>query len=246
MTWRARLLALVLAAIAAPAAAQEDDAAAQARATMVEIIRLETARSSSLTGISEIDPRVVAAMRKVPRHEFVPEPIRRYAYADSPLPLGHDQSLTQPYLVALMLHVVRVGKDDVVFETGTDTGYVAAVLAELAKRVYSVEIIGPLASEAKKILSRLGYGTIQVSEADGFYGWAEHAPYDVIVLKEAVTEVPAPLLAQLKPGGRLVAPIGPLDGMQVLTLIEKDADGRLSERKLLPVRFAPLQGGQRI
>jgi protein-L-isoaspartate(D-aspartate) O-methyltransferase len=237
---------LLLALIAAQSAAEEVDEAARARTAMVEIIRLETALSAPLTGVAEIDPRVMAAMAKVPRHEFVPEPIRRYAYADSPLPLGHGQSLTQPYIVALMLHAVRVRADDVVFETGTDTGYVAAVLAELARRVYSVEVVGPLASEAKRILARLGTRNVEVSEADGFYGWAAHAPYDVIVLKEAVTEVPAPLMAQLKPGGRLIAPIGPLDTGQILTLIEKGADGKLSEQKLLPVRFAPLQGGQRI
>jgi protein-L-isoaspartate(D-aspartate) O-methyltransferase len=242
---RAFLLALLLAFRVLPAGAQEDEAA-QARAAMVEIVKLSTVMSSPITGIDEIDARVLAAMSKVPRHEFVPEPIRRYAYADSPLPLGHDQSLTQPFLVALMVHAARVDPDDIVFETGTDTGYVAAVLAELAKRVYSVEVIGPLASEAKRILGRLGYRNIEVSEADGFYGWVAHAPYDVIVLKEAVTEVPAPLMAQLKPGGRLVAPIGPLDTGQILTLIEKGADGKLTEKKLLPVRFAPLQGGQRI
>jgi protein-L-isoaspartate(D-aspartate) O-methyltransferase len=246
MRLRILLSLLLLALIAAQPVAQEVDEAARARAAMVEIIRLETALSSPLTGVDEIDARVMAAMAKVPRHEFVPESIRRYAYANSPLPLGHGQSLTQPYIVALMLHAVRVGADDVVFETGTDTGYVAAVLAELARRVYSVEVVGPLASEAKRILGRLGTRNVELSEADGFYGWAAHAPYDVIVLKEAVTEVPAPLMAQLKPGGRLIAPIGPLDDGQILTLIEKGRDGKLSEQKLLPVRFAPLQGGQRI
>ena len=244
MSLRRLLLAIHL--LVAPAAAQEEDAAARARAVMVEIVRLHTAMAARETGVEEIDARVLDAMRKVPRHEFVPEPIRAYAYADTPLPLGRGQSLTQPSIVALMTHALRIGKDDTVFETGTDTGYHAAVLAELAKRVYTVEVIGPFAKEAAANLDRLGYATVSVREADGYYGWPEHGPYDAILLKEAVTEVPAPLLAQLKPGGRLVAPVGPLDVGQVLTLFEKDADGRVRETRLLPVRFAPLQGGQRI
>jgi protein-L-isoaspartate(D-aspartate) O-methyltransferase len=141
---------------------------------------------------------------------------------------------------------LRIEPGDVVFETGTDTGYVAAVLAELAKRVYTIEVIGPLAKQAKEILARLAARTIEVREADGYYGWPEKAPFDAILLKEAVTEVPAPLLAQLKPGGRLVAPVGPLGDAQTLTLFEKGADGKLRETKLLPVRFAPLQGGTRL
>jgi protein-L-isoaspartate(D-aspartate) O-methyltransferase len=242
-------LAVSFALVAAPSplSAAEDDEIGLARAAMVELIRLQAAATAGETGIAEIDPRVLEAMRQVPRHEFVPEPLRRFAYADTPLPLGHGQSLTQPYIAALMTHLLRIGADDVVFETGTDTGYHAAVLARLAKRVASIEVIAPLAMRAAHNLERLGYAkTVDLSAADGYFGWAEKGPFDAILLKEAVDVVPPPLLAQLKRGGRLVAPVGPLSGMQMLTLFEKDADGRVRERAILPVRFAPLQGGERI
>jgi protein-L-isoaspartate(D-aspartate) O-methyltransferase len=192
------------------------------------------------------DARVLAVMGKVPRHEFVPVKLRRYAYLDTPLPLGHGQSLSQPFLIALMTDLGRVRRTDVVFETGTGAGYHTAVLATLARRVVSVEVIAPLALKASATLKRLGYANAAVHLGDGYYGWKAGAPYDVMVVKEAVGHIPPPLLRQLKPGGRMVIPIGPRDGTQQLTLVEKGRDGKLRERNIMPVRFTPMQGGERI
>jgi protein-L-isoaspartate(D-aspartate) O-methyltransferase len=216
------------------------------RANLAKEIRKRVQATASETGVEDLDDGIVAAIAEVPRHAFVPPPLRPFAYLDIPLPITRDQNIAQPSLMALMTQLARIGKDDVVFETGTDSGYHAAILARLAKKVYSVEIIAPLAAQAKERLKRLGYNGIEVQASDGFYGWAEKGPFDVIIIKEAVQDVPPPLLNQLKPGGRLVAPIGPLDQGQTLKLITKDRNGRIRERGVLPVRFSPLQGGERI
>jgi protein-L-isoaspartate(D-aspartate) O-methyltransferase len=229
--------------IAGPGRAHANDVAA--RHEMVRIVELQVAMLSVETGIEQLDARVLDAMRQVPRHAFVPEPLRAYAYGDHPLPVSPEQNIAAPLLVALMTHLVDVKAGDVVFETGTDVGYQAALLADLGAEVYSVEVVEPLAGQAARLLKELHYDNVHVEASDGYFGWAAHAPYDAMIIKEAIDHVPPPLLGQLKRGGRMVLPLGPAGGPQYLTLIIKDADGRVSERRIMPVRFSPLQGGER-
>ncbi|HEX5079059.1 MAG TPA: protein-L-isoaspartate(D-aspartate) O-methyltransferase [Geminicoccaceae bacterium] len=249
MRWRRTgpiaLLALLLGVMGSPVGRAADDAAA-ARERMVYIVEREVAAFADQTGIAKIDPRVLDAMREVPRHAFVPEPLRPYAYLPQPLPVTPDQNIAAPMLVALMTHLVEVQPDDVVFETGTGAGYHAAVLSRLAAQVYSVEVIEPLADRAARLLKEFGYGNVEVQAGDGYYGWSEHAPYDAIVVKEAIDHLPQPLLNQLKRGGRLVIPLGPAAGPQYLTLVRRDEAGKLHQRRIMPVRFSPLQGGERL
>lgn len=241
------LLALVLAgAMPAPAADDAEMSYAALRYQLVRWIEFHAVAAREQTGVKAIDPRVLRVMGEIPRHEFVPAPLRHLAYLDTPLPLGHGQSISQPFIIALMTHLARVGEDDVVFETGTGAGYQAAILARLARRVYSVEYVEPLAVAAAATLARLGYANVETRASDGYFGWSEMGPFDVILVKEAIHHVPRPLLGQLKPGGRMVIPVGPQEGVQQLTLIEKGLDGRLKETRVLPVKFAPLQGGERI
>jgi protein-L-isoaspartate(D-aspartate) O-methyltransferase len=216
------------------------------REEMVRILQLEALMVSRETGISEIDPRVLDAMRAVPRHVFVPEPLQPFAYRNHALPVGHDQNIAAPLLVALMTHLARVEPDDVVYETGTGAGYHAAVLAQLVARVYSVEVVEPLAEHAAELLKELHYDNVYAKAGDGYYGWPEHGPYDAIIVKEAIDHVPPPLLSQLKRGGRLVMPLGPAHGPQNLTVITKGQNGGVEERRIMPVRFSPLQGGERL
>jgi protein-L-isoaspartate(D-aspartate) O-methyltransferase len=236
-------LPAVIVLMSAPALGQANDSAA--RNEMVRIIELETMMLSAQTGITEIDPRVLDAMREVPRHAFVPEALRAYAYGNHPLPVGHEQNIAAPFLAALMTHLAHVEAGDVVFETGTDVGYQAALLANLGADVYSVEVVAPLADQATRLLKELGYDHVYVLESDGYYGWPAHAPFDAIIVKEAIDHVPPPLLGQLKRGGRLVMPLGPSGGPQYLTVVTKGVDGKVSERHIMPVRFSPLQGGER-
>jgi protein-L-isoaspartate(D-aspartate) O-methyltransferase len=239
------LLAVLLGIAPGPAAGAADNDAA-AREQMVDLVEREVAMFAGETGIATIDPRVLAAMREVPRHAFVPEVLRPYAYRLQPLPVTPEQNLAAPLLIALMTHVVAVQPDDIVFETGTGAGYHAAVLSKLAAHVYSVEVIEPLADHAARLLKDLGYGNVDVLAGDGYYGWSEHAPYDAIVVKEAIDHLPQPLLNQLKRGGRMVIPLGPANGPQFLTLVRKDEAGKLHEERIMPVRFSPLQGGERL
>jgi len=226
-------------------AARADANDVAARHEMVRVIELQVAMLSAETGIEQLDPRVLDAMREVPRHAFVPAPLRAYAYGDHPLPVTADQNIAAPLLVALMTHVVALRPDDVVYETGTGAGYHAAVLSRLVRDVYSVEVDEPLADRATQLLKELHYDNVHVQGSDGYFGWAAHAPYDAMVIKEAIDHVPPPLLAQLKRGGRMVLPLGPARGPQYLTVITKGADGTVSEQRIMPVRFSPLQGGER-
>ncbi len=216
------------------------------RAALMRDIESNARAAERMVGLAPLDRRVLKVMAEVPRHEFVPEPLKPFAYLNRPLPLGHGQNISEPYLIALMCDLADITAGAVVFETGTGAGYHAAVLAKLAKRVYSVEIIKPLAVRAAKTLARLGYDNVQVRAGDGYFGWAKHGPYDAMIIKESMTYVPQPLLDQLKPGGRMVVPLGRADGPQFLTLIKKDATGRIREKRILPVRFSPLQGGERL
>ncbi|MFH0907678.1 MAG: protein-L-isoaspartate(D-aspartate) O-methyltransferase [bacterium] len=186
------------------------------------------------------DPAVLAAMRRVPRHEFVPERFRSAAYADEPLPIGMDQTISQPYIVAAMTELIQVGPQDTVLEIGTGSGYQAAVLAEVVKRVYSIEILPELGRTAAELLARLGYTNVDVRIGDGYVGWPEHAPFDGIIVTAGADHVPVPLVEQLKAGGRMVIPVGPTLSVQDLLLIEKMSDGSIRTNNIMPVRFVPL------
>ena len=186
------------------------------------------------------DPRVLEAMRTVPRHEFVPAALRDDAYFDSPLPIGHGQTISQPYIVALMTELARPSRSDRALEVGTGSGYQAAVLSRLVAHVFSVELVDPLAQSASAVLRRLGYGNVTVRSGDGYLGWPDEAPFDIILVTAAPEEVPSALIAQLRPGGRLVVPVGRVWDVQDLQLIEKDAGGKVRTRSIIPVRFVPL------
>lgn len=232
-------------ACAGPAIADDQPDYARLRQEMVRLVEIGTIMVSDETGIAELDPRILQAMREVPRHLFVPEAFRPYAYNNHPLPLGHAQNIASPFLTALMTHLAAPEGKSVVFETGTGAGYHAALLARLAAEVYSVEVVAPLAEQAATTLAGLGLGNARVKQGDGYYGWADHAPYDAIIVKEAVDHVPVPLLNQLKPGGRMVVPLNALNGGQMLTVVYKNRDGTTKRVPVLPVLFSPLQGGDR-
>ena len=186
------------------------------------------------------DPRVLEAMRAVPRHEFLPDAIRGDAYWDSPLSIGHGQTISQPYIVALMTELARPAPGDRALEVGTGSGYQAAVLSRLVARVYSIELLEPLAASAAATLRRLRFDNVTVRQGDGYAGWPEEAPFDIILVTAAPEEVPPALVAQLKPGGRLVVPVGPVHDVQDLRVLEKDQAGRVRTRSVIPVRFVPL------
>ena len=198
-------------------------------------------RQIARRGVADED--VLRAMREVPRHEFVPEGQRRLAYVDSPLPIGEGQTISQPYIVAAMTEAIDPDPGDVVLEVGTGSGYQAAVLARLVKQVYSIEIVEALARSASERLAELGYTNVTVKAGDGYAGWPEHAPFDAILVTAAPDHVPEPLVEQLKPGGRLVIPVGEVHRTQELLLIEKDAEGNVTRRTMMAVRFVPLTGG---
>ncbi len=219
---------------------------AGARLGMLEAVAREAALAQEITGIAALDERVLNAMARVPRHLFIPEPLRRFAYLPRPLPVWQGQNTASPYLIALMTHLAEIEPGDSVFETGTGAGYHAAILAELGARVFSLEIIAPLAAETGTTLARLGYREqVETRVGDGYYGWPEAAPFDAIIVKESIDHVPTPLLEQLKPGGKLVMPLGGAEGPQFLTVIELTEGGRMKQRPVLPVLFSPLQGGER-
>lgn len=188
------------------------------------------------------DASVIAVMRDVPRHLFVPGPIRSGAYANCPLHIGHGQTISQPYIVALMTALARPRPTDRVLEVGTGCGYQTAVLSRLALHVFSLEINDDLHRQAAERLSRLGFANVTLARADGHAGWVSEAPFNVVLVTAAPDRVPAPLIDQLAPGGRLVIPVGPLEA-QELCLIEKDEDGRTQTKRLIPVRFVPMVGG---
>jgi len=223
-------------------AGHADDADyAIARAAMVDEVRLFT-RLARDTGVDALDENVMRSLGTVERHEFVPARQKSFAYENRPLPIGHGQTISQPYIVALMTDLIQPGRDDVVLEIGTGSGYQAAILAKLVKHVYSIEIIEALADESAARLKRLGYDNITTKLADGYYGWEEHAPFDAIVVTAAASHVPPPLVQQLKPGGRILIPVGGRFMTQQLLLIEKTADDEVITRQIASVRFVPLTG----
>lgn len=227
--------------------AQAMDETARARQVMVREVAEMAADTAFETGRERLDPRVLDALGRVPRHRFVPAHLANVAYANRPLPIGHGQTISQPYIVALMTDLLRLRAGDRVLEIGTGSGYQAAVLAEMLGRnhphVYTMEIIEPLATRARQTLAREGYGQVRVRLGDGYHGWPEAAPFDAIVVTAAATHIPPPLLKQLKVGGRMVIPVGPQFLTQYLLLVEKQADGKVTTRQILPVRFVPLTGG---
>jgi protein-L-isoaspartate(D-aspartate) O-methyltransferase len=224
-------------------ASGDDGDYAAARREMIAEIQATVTETRRETGRAQLAPEVMAAMDAVPRHEFVPGKLQAVAYANRPLPVGHGQTISQPYIVALMTDLLEVDGDDVVFEVGTGSGYQAAVLAELAGQVYTMEIVEPLALSARERLSRLGYGNVEARFADGYYGWPEKGPFDAIIVTAAVNHIPPPLVEQLRPGGRLVVPVGERFTVQHLLLVHKLEDERVTIRQILPVRFVPLTGG---
>lgn len=206
----------------------------------MEEIRADVRQTAHLTGRDKLDARVLEAFRRVPRQAFVPVELESSAYCNHPLPIGHGQTISQPYIVALMTDLIRPRPEHVVLEVGTGSGYQAAVLARLVKQVYSVEIVEPLGRQAMERLRRLGYDNVEVRVGNGQAGWPEHAPYDGILVTAAAEAVPPALVRQLKPGGTLVIPVGMTYFGQELRLIHKRPDGGMEERNVLPVVFVPL------
>lgn len=217
-----------------------DEAFESLRNRMMAEIAAEAALTAEHTGIAVFSERVMRVIGNMPRHEFIPVELQPYAYLNRPLPIGYEKTVSQPFIVALMTELLDLQADDVVLEIGAGAGYQAAILAELAQRVYSVDIIEELAMGADRTLKRLGYENVQIKVMNGYYGWPEHAPYNKIMVTAATELIPPPLLAQLKPGGRLVVPTG-IPEKQALTLVEKSATRGLAAREILPVRFSELE-----
>lgn len=247
---RSRTLRLLLAGLAlvAAASALADEVAeyAEMRRTLADAIEQGVNRMRQRTGAPAIDPRVIAAMAKVPRHEFAPPPLRPYAYLDRPLPVGPDATISQPSLVAVMTDLLKIERGQKVLEVGVGGGYHTAILAEMTPEVMSVEFHPNVAAAAKKLLERLGYKAVKVNVADGYYGWRPGAPYDAILVRMAIPDVSAALLEQLKPGGRLIAPVGPDTGPQQLIVFHKGKDGGVTETAIMEVIFRSLPGGTRL
>jgi protein-L-isoaspartate(D-aspartate) O-methyltransferase len=236
-----RLVALLLLAVAPLTALAQDAFDTQRRQMVAEIAAL--ARETAVeTGRPAFDARVIAVLGKVPRHQFVPTDQQRAAYQNRPLPIGHGQTISQPYIVALMTDLLNPRPEHTVLEIGTGSGYQAAILAELVQTVCTIEIIEPLAREAEERLRRTGYGRTRTRIGDGYFGWEECGPFDAIIVTAAASHVPPPLIKQLKPGGRMVIPVGAPFLAQHLMLVEKNRDGTITTRQLLPVRFVPLTG----
>lgn len=209
------------------------------RHKLVEEVVADVTAEISYSGGSTLSPSVVAAMQKVKRHLFVPPSQTVNAYLNRPLPIGYGQTISQPLIVAMMTDLMQVKKDDKVLEIGTGSGYQAAILAEIVKSVYSIEIIHPLGKQAAKRLKLLGYKNIEVKLGDGYYGWPEEALFDAIIVTAAASHVPPPLLKQLKPGGKMLIPLGMHFMAQYLMLVEKQMNGSVTSKQILPVRFVP-------
>jgi protein-L-isoaspartate(D-aspartate) O-methyltransferase len=229
---RACLTALSCLGCGDPVNAQDDSSYEAARETMVR---------EQIAGRGIRDPRVIEAMRRVPRHSFIPAAERSRAYDDSPVPIGQGQTISQPYIVALMTELVRPQPDDRVLEIGTGSGYQAAVLAGLVKHVYTIELEETLARSAAAALRELQLENITVRTGDGYGGWPEHAPFDIVIVTAAPERIPQPLIDQLRPGGRLIVPVGPRFTVQQLQLLEKDANGSVKTTEVSPVMFVPLR-----
>jgi protein-L-isoaspartate(D-aspartate) O-methyltransferase len=239
-----KLLLLAFIAFACEAMAQEDAQCVPERAAMVETIRAYARLEADVLGPQGISERVLEAIGKTERHRFIPERSCSVAYMDAPVLIGHGQTISQPFIVALMTHLAAVKLDDTVLEVGTGSGYQAAVLARLVRKVCTVEIIPSLAEAAAKVLRELGYNNVSVKVGDGYLGWPECGPFDAMIVTAALDRVPPPLMEQLKVGGRLVMPLGPVHAPQQLTVIEKIAPSETRMRSIAPVAFVPFTRSQ--
>jgi len=228
--------------LSGPTPAADTQPYTQQRMELMRLIEQDVRETSVHLDREMLDARVMKALAEVPRHLFVPDPQRRYAYQNRPLPIGHGQTISQPYIVAIMTDLLKLTAEDRVLEVGTGSGYQAAVLAELVKQVYSIEIIEPLGQRARDLLNKLDYDNIETRIGDGYYGWEAHAPFDAIIVTAAADHIPPPLIAQLKPGGRMMIPVGSRFMTQQLVIVEKDSDSKVTTRLILPVRFVPLTG----
>lgn len=237
--WRAMIIGLSVALCATLPACTQPSYDAQRVSLALEIER-HVFETRGYTGRSRLDAAVMNAMRTVPRHEFVPAEMRDYAYANRPLPIGEGQTISQPYIVALMTDLAGVDADSIVLEVGTGSGYQAAVLAEIVSHVYTIEIIGTLGRRAAQTLERLGYQNVTVRIGDGYLGWPAFAPFDAIVVTAAPEAVPSPLIEQLRVGGKLIVPVGPEGRTQSLQVLEKEPGGAITTTDMLPVAFVPL------
>ncbi|MEJ5348592.1 MAG: protein-L-isoaspartate(D-aspartate) O-methyltransferase [Desulfosoma sp.] len=239
-----RLLAVLLWVLGAfgisGAVAEEDPKYREKREAMLRVVLADMAATAQETGRETLSLNVLEAMRRVPRHLFVPLHLVNDAYENRPLPIGFGQTISQPFIVALMTELLDLPKDARVLEIGTGSGYQAAVLAQVAKEVYSVEILPELAQGAETRLKNLGYVNVHVKTGDGYFGWKEHAPFDGIMVTAAAPHIPPPLMQQLKPGGKLVLPVGPPFLTQYLTVVHKAQDGTATTKQVLPVAFVPL------
>lgn len=219
-----------------------EDEYRQQRDALVDVIKADVILTSDYLNQQALDEPVFDALRKVPRHEFVPDTERPNAYKNRPLPIGYGQTISQPYIVAVMTDLLKLKKTDRVLEVGTGSGYQAAILAELAGSVYSIEIVEQLGKQAAENLKRAGYDTVNTRLGDGYYGWEEAAPFDAIVVTAVASHIPPPLIKQLNPGGRMVIPVGAQFMTQYLVLVTKGDDGKVTTRQILPVHFVPLTG----
>lgn len=222
--------------------AQAEEDYAMARQTMIRVIEDLVNATRIHLDKEKLDEKVLQIMAKVPRHNFVPENNKHYAYENRPLSIGYGQTISQPYIVAIMTDLLELKADDRVLELGTGSGYQAAILSGLVKEVFSIEIVEPLGVTAKERLARLGYDNVTVKIADGYYGWEEQAPFDAIIVTAAGSHIPPPLSKQLKIGGRMIIPVGSLFMTQQLLLVTKQAKAKLITRQILPVSFVPVTG----
>lgn len=234
--------AVILAILFIAGAAAADEDRATERSKMVAQISALAAQTGAETTRTRLDSRVMDAMGRVARHRFVPADQTPYAYENRPLPIGYGQTISQPYIVALMTDLMKSKPGDRVLEIGTGSGYQAAVLAELGATVFTIEIIEPLGTQAIEHLKQSRYNSVTVRVGDGYYGWPEQAPFDAIMVTAAASHIPPPLVQQLKPGGRMVIPVGSSFLIQHLMLVEKAPDGSVTSQQILPVRFVPLTG----
>ena len=242
--WRWLLLGVVFAmpACSAPEDAHDERDWKTMRSQMLEEIKDDYRRSAGWTGLRSPSAEVLAALDAVPRHAFVPADVRDAAYRNHPLPIGRGQTISQPFIVALMTDLLEIDSEARVLELGTGSGYQAAVLGELVQSVHTVEIVAVLAEQARERLATLGYDNVHVRAGDGVMGWPEHAPYDGVIVTAAGIEIPQALIDQLKPGGRLVMPVGAQHETQDLIVMTRGEDGSLTRRSTIPVRFVPITG----
>lgn len=242
MSGTRRFASLALAGLLVSGAEAQDFGAERAR--MVAEIEATYAEARYLTGLAAMAPRVRTTMAKVERHRLVGSALQAHAYRNHPLPIGHGQTISQPFIVALSTELIAPAPYQTVLEIGTGSGYQAAVLAEVVRQVYSIELLAPLAREAAARLKEMGYANVEVRVGDGYQGWPERAPFDAIVVTAAAPFVPPALVDQLKPGGRMVIPVGATGEVQRLLVVTKDAGGTVAQREVLPVRFVPLVPGK--